>query len=118
MTCFWDGLIAGLGQSRITEILNIDSEPAKFIETLKNKNGMTYNVLWNGQKISDKEQYENMTAIKNINIDNIYNGYTCSSSDPFLFLISQIFNVNINFSFNKIPIYYTNVTNYQVVKTI
>ena len=68
----------------------------EFIIFLKNSNLMTKNIIWNGSKLSNMELQENMHAIKTFNINNINNGYGCSTCDPFLLLICELFCVNIN----------------------
>ncbi len=115
MTCFWDGLISALGEERIKNVLNYKitkkkkNNVKKFIQALKKKNIKTVNVLWNDEKISSKLLGENMVAINSLNIEAIGHGYLCSCCEPFLFLIAQLFDVNIKHEYFKTTIKYTNV---------
>ena len=100
MTCFWKGIIKGLQRDDfeyVTKMKNCRKPTIKeFIIFLKNSNLMTKNIIWNGSKLSNMELQENMHAIKTFNINNINNGYGCSTCDPFLLLICELFCVNIN----------------------
>lgn len=105
MTCFWKGTMDGLCKKQVTIVT-----PEKFITFLKEYNVKTYDVLWNDQKLSEKELIENQLRVKELDIKSIWNGYDCSSCDPFLLLISQVFKVHINHDFNGTKIKYTNIT--------
>jgi hypothetical protein len=100
MTCFWKGILKGLHRDDfeyVTKMKNCRKPTIKeFIIFLKNSNLMTKNIDWNNSKLSNMELQENMHAIKTFNINSINNGYACSTCDPFLLLISEIFCVNIN----------------------
>ena len=52
---------------------------------------ITSDVLWNGQSLRQQEMEENLKHIKEYNIQTICRGYLCSSCDPFLLLICQIY---------------------------
>ncbi len=104
MTCFWKGTMDGLCKKRVTRIT-----PEKFITFLKKYNYKTYDVLWNGRKLSEQELKENQLRVHELKLNSIWNGYDCSSCDPFLLLISQVFKVHIEHDFNGTKIRYTNI---------
>ena len=91
MTCFWDGLRQGL---------NVNSSNEEFISFLKTKNTKKTNVLWNNNSLSDKELEENFIHIEEFNMKSIRNGYDCSTCDPFLILICEVYNINIKHNYN------------------
>jgi hypothetical protein len=91
MTCFWDSLRKGLG---------VKSNNHVFINYLKKKNKMVSDVIWNNKNITRKQADENFTHIKDFNINKIHNGYDCSIFDPFLILITYLFEVDIDHNYN------------------
>jgi hypothetical protein len=102
MSCFWDSLIAGL--NNISCLFNT---PIDLVKYLKENNRDTINVLIN-DKLSVKRIEENKEAIENYSENKINDGYFCSSEDPFLFLTSELFELNIYFNFNGNQINYKN----------
>ena len=52
-------------------------------------------VLWQGQRIKDREIKEHLQAIKDYEINGIVHGHLTSTCDSFLLLICQLFSVNI-----------------------
>jgi len=98
MTCFWDSIRESLN-------LNLISNE-EFINNLKNKNNLTKDIKWNNEYLNDKQLEENYQHIKNFEISDIYNGYDCSSCEPFLFLIANIYKKNIYHNYNGIDILY------------
>jgi hypothetical protein len=113
MTCFWDGLISALGDKQISEILNVkikkkSIKPIKFVEKLKENNKMTENVTWNEQKLTEQEMKENYERVKELDTDIINKGYLCAASDPFLFLVCELFEINIIFNMNGTVFKYIN----------
>jgi hypothetical protein len=115
MTCFWDGLIQALIKSQtnllgITNILGITGKlnAVSFSESLKKKNCMTDNIIWNNESLSEQFKQENMQMISDFELSTINKGYLCSSCDPFLLLISQIFRIDINHDYNGYNIIYKN----------
>ena len=111
MACFWNSIIESLNRTDLDK-LNIKRfrNPLSLVLFLKVKNCKTTDVLWNSEVLSPKQMEENMEAIKNYNHRNIYSGYFCSTFEPMLFLISQLFKVNIHHEFNGTPILYVNFT--------
>ena len=135
MTCFWDGLIAGLGQRRIHEVLALKSKrgrpikPVQFVEALQKKNRRTIDVAWrtccaagafgdtnpgdeNARRGSvtqlDRSLLDaNFRAVKELDARAIWHGYLSSSMDPFMLLVCQLFRVKIAYDFNGARIIYT-----------
>lgn len=100
-TCVYDGLIKILHKNNLLQNIT----PSHFVTILKTLNKKT-NILINNKKLSSKEQIENIERIKSI--DNINAGYFCSSSDPILILVCDLYKVNIIHDFNGTIINYTN----------
>lgn len=84
MTCFWDSIIHGLECNH--------TRPVSFIEYLKSENRETASVLVNDKPLTNLEKKENFEAIKELRLEN---GYLCSTSDPLLCLVSEIFQIQI-----------------------
>ena len=109
MSCFWDTLINRLKKEDISKLLNItDYTPKVFSNALKNENKKIENVLWNGNTLSEKEKIENFEHIKEYDINTIKNGYLCSTCDPFLILLSEIFQIKIIHHYDGVIINYEN----------
>ena len=99
MTCFWDGILKRLSNEDFKKF-NINKPRNKdFVVFLKNHNTKTTNVKWNNEKLTEKQLEENFTHIKDFNVKSIGGGYLCSTCEPFLFLVSHLFNVNINHNY-------------------
>src|SRR5438132_35133 len=101
MTCVWKGLI---------KKLKLKMKPEGLLNMVKKKNIPTKDILWNGEKISEQIQKENMEWIRSLSVENIHNGYHCSTCDPLLFLIAQLYNVSIEHHYQKTKIIYLNVS--------
>ena len=86
MTCFWDGIIRSLTQ-----------EDLQLLNSNKNINNKDFILLL-------KKNYE---MVKNFNENNINQGYDCSSCDPIMILLSELFNITIHHNFNGNIIKYT-----------
>ena len=97
MTCFWDSINNALR-------LNINSR--SIVSLLKNNNKKTVNVLWNGTPLTEQQMDENFERINTINIDGIGSGYDCSTFDPVLFLVSELYRVDIKHTFIDTTINY------------
>jgi len=104
MSCFWDELV-----QRLKEIHAIspgtDSHGLSIL--LKEKNVKTVGVKWQGYHISEQQMIENFNHVRNYDVNTIGNGYDCSTCDPFLLLVSEVFRVNIHHMYLNTPIYYT-----------
>ena len=108
MTCFWQGLINSLDTKDFIKV-GYKNKPneIKYVELLKLNNKLCENVTWQSTILTKQFLQESFEAIKNLNISSIRNGYLCSTCDPFLILVSEIFKVNINHNYNNIIINYT-----------
>ena len=96
MTCFWDGLLKGLHEKDYKQFDLKKINKIKLILLLKKHNKKTDDVLWNTNKLSEKELKENFKAVRDYNEkNNIQNGHLCSTCDYMLALICSLFNINI-----------------------
>ena len=95
MTCFWDGLLKGLHEKDYKKFDLKKINKIKLILLLKKHNKKTDDVLWNTNKLSEKELKENFKAVRDYNENNIQNGHLCSTCDYMLALICSLFNINI-----------------------
>jgi hypothetical protein len=112
MTCFWNGILESLYINDI-EMIKFYNKPniKELINYLKNNNKLVLNVVWNNFILSNKELYENKISIDNYDINTRNNGYLCSTCDPFLLLVSELFQVDIIHKYNGIEIIYKNIKN-------
>ncbi len=91
MTCLWDAL---------RNKLQVKENNKDFILYLKKSNKMNNSILWNNEKLSVKQLEENFEHIQNFDETKIGDGYDCSTCDPFLILICEIYDVNIHHNYN------------------
>lgn len=101
MTCFWDGLIAALQPFGLKNISVFN-----FVSKLKSRNHQVDNVMVQGTLISDKARSENFEAVEEYDSNQTEQGYYCSTSDPFLILVSYVFRVDIIHNYNGSNITY------------
>ena len=108
MTCFWDGIIRSLTQEDL-QLLNSNKNinNKDFILLLKKNNKICENVKWQEEQLNIELLKENYDMIKNFNENNINQGYDCSSCDPIMILLSELFNITIHHNFNGNIIKYT-----------
>ena len=115
MTCFWDGIMTGLGVNVINRTLGSDFKPMKkwncsrieeFILLLKNANQLTKNVTWNGHQLTESECLENFSVVEKFTATDIANGHNTCACDPFLCLVCELFRTNLDFHFNGTEIMY------------
>ena len=109
MSCYWDTLIKKINKKDIELLLDLKVnmiKPKFFAKYLKRKNKLVNTILCNNNKITEQQQKENFEHIKEYNIDIVNNGYLCSTSDPFLILIADIFSITINNYYNNSLIVY------------
>jgi len=117
MTCFWDGIILSLDIKDFQKLnINIKPSPTEFVERLKKYNTKTNNVSWCNNEISVKQIDENYEAVQNYDINHINTGYYCSTFDPFLFLISELFNLEIYHKYLNNTITYKNNNSIKIVE--
>jgi hypothetical protein len=109
MTCFWDSILQGIFKLNIQlKSLPELSTPKNFVIYLKNNNKITNNILIFEHELRDSQKQENYDAIKSFDENSIYQGYFCSSFDPFLMLVCELFQINIKHKLCGIDINYTN----------
>ena len=119
MSCFWDTLLSRIKKDDIQTILSLHNPtPKDFANTLKNKNIPTDNVLWMGEEITQQMKEENIEHIEGYDSSTIPNGYLCSTCDPFLLLITELFQLAIIHHYNKTIINYQHKTNIKYTITI
>jgi hypothetical protein len=108
MTCFWDGILRNINQEDFNLLnINKNNNNKEFIILLKKNNKLCKNVQWQSENINEQLLKENYEMIKNFNENNINQGYDCSSCDPFIILLSELFKINIHHNFNGVLIKYT-----------
>jgi hypothetical protein len=104
MSCFWDALIQRLHE---IHVIPPGTTPHRLAMLLREKNVKTVGVKWQGSHISEQQMAENFHHVKDYNVNTINNGYDCSTCDPFLLLVSEVFKVNIHHTYLNTPIHYT-----------
>lgn len=106
MSCVWIALIKALplrNRRRVT--------PSILFQYIKLHNVETPDITRNGIKLSKQEQAENFKAIENLDANCLEKGYDCSTADPLLFLVAQLYGVSIEHRFLKATIRYANGRN-------
>jgi len=115
MSCFWDSLIRLISNEDKAEyfntVVNAPLNPHNFVVILKEVNKYTENVLWNNQELTKQQQEENKEAINEYNKDLTSAGYYCSTFEPFLFLLVEYLEIEINHNYNGTMIIYRNKKN-------
>ena len=100
MTCFWDGILNRLTQEDYALVGFYPAKnPRELIKLLQYLNRETPCCTWNDTKISEKEIKENFEHVRSFNPMSISDGYDCSTSDPFLFLVSELFSLEIHHTY-------------------
>lgn len=112
MACFWIGILGALDNATINTFIHkpyndAKPRPPEFINILKKYNVKTRDILWNESELTEKELEENFEHIRDYNLSKINQGYDCSTCDPFLLLVAQLFKVNITHNYNGHVIKYT-----------
>ena len=90
MTCFWDGIMASLGDDDKKTLNICDGSIYSLIDSLKNKNCMTMGLKWQTEQLSDMELKQNMAHVDAYEKTDAQNGYLCSTCDPFLALLCHL----------------------------
>lgn len=103
MSCFWDSLVRALTNEEL-KLLMVRRNTPDVIKSIKLVNQLTPDVLWQGRRLTAKEQKENFEHVKNYDEKTYRRGYLTSSGDPFLILFSQLYAWNIEFKYQNIPI--------------
>lgn len=100
MTCFWDGILHHLKDEDFQRVFQINKPSNKnFVKILKTNLRKTKDIIWNGETLTNKQLEENYEHIKDFNVDSIHGGYLCSTCEPFLFLVCELFKMNINHNY-------------------
>jgi hypothetical protein len=96
MSCFWQGVTQALAKAGL---LRHNPSPAEFSKFLRDNNALTPGVQWQGAALPDQVLQENFERVASCdgrqNSNEITNGYLTSSCDPFLLLVSHLFEVDI-----------------------
>jgi hypothetical protein len=116
MSCFWVGLINKIPIYHFNKYLPdcLEITIPELISFLKTFNSLTENVIWQGQFLEYQLMIENSLRIDNLSLLDIGNGYDCSSCEPVLLLICQLFEVNIDHNYNQKIIKYRNIKNINI----
>ncbi len=108
MTCFWDGILAGLSASHRDALrLPPQPRPIHLVSRLQALNAPTPGLLWEGTPLTDKMLEENEAHVREFSPQSLASGYWCSTCDPFLCLLCHTLRVNIVHTYLGHPIQYT-----------
>ena len=112
MSCFWDSLINTINIQDFKYYLNYNNNnkpnPQFFANLLKQNNMKTSNIVWNNIALTEKQLDENYEAVNCYDTNTVNNGYFCSTFEPFLFLVSELFEVSIQHNYNGNNQFYEN----------
>jgi len=110
MACFWNGILAQLTLDDFKPFyLEKKPTPSNFVLLLQVNNVRTSSVSWQNETMSEFTMEENLQAIEGYNPKHINNGYNCSICDPFLFLVAEIFKVNITHKYLNTIVHYCHI---------
>lgn len=107
MSCVWYGLI---------KKLKLKYKPLTLYNFIKINNRKTLNVMCNGTFPTETQLIENYERIEKLNQNEVQNGYNCSTFDPLIFLISELYKVNIIHNYNGVIIRYEYIENDNINK--
>ncbi len=97
--CFWNGILSKLNDEDYKfanfNFIKSTNKINFFIEQLILKNTRTNKIQWQNSLLSKKEINENFEHVQNFNKSSVNNGYDCSTFDPFLLLITELFQLEI-----------------------
>lgn len=104
MACFWNGILSQLSPADFLPFgLEKKPKPKQFVLLLQINNVRTSAVSCQGTRLTEQQMEENYQSVEGYDKEKVNDGYLCSSSDPFLFLVSEIFLVDIDHKYlNKI----------------
>ena len=113
MSCFWDAILNKIKIEDFQKIFNHNGKPnpETFAKMIIEKNMKTENVLWNSQILKEKQLQENYEHIQGYNTSSVSQGYDCSTCDPFLLIICEVFTINIQHVYLGNTIEYTHTKN-------
>ena len=109
MTCYWDSIRDSLTLDDYNR-LDFNHKPnlQQFISTLKTKNTLVNNVLWQGNGFRNQEISEHFEAVKSYNTNDIHNGHLTSICDSFILLLCELLEISIEHKYLNNVIYYKN----------
>ena len=96
MTCVWKGLLNCLDESDFAKFgMNKKPKELEFVRFLKSKNRLCHNVTWQHENLSNQFLDECFKAVKVFDEHSIRRGYFCSTCDPFIILVCELFKVDV-----------------------
>ena len=117
MTCVWKGLLDCLNNDDFKGFkLMKKPRELQFVKLLKSKNMKCNSISWQGEPLSNQFLDECFEAVKCFNEHSINRGYYCSTCDPFIILVSELFNVNIIHRYCGNIIHYKNKNAKRTIK--
>ena len=96
MSCFFDAIFGRLTPEWKKRV---GGTPARLPAFFAENNLDTPNVLCNGVTLSPKQRQENKAHILEMKNHNINSGYLTSFYEPYFYLCSELFDVDINFNY-------------------
>ena len=113
MSCFWDSILNKVRIEDFQKIFNHSGKPnpETFAKMLIKENVKTENVLWNSQILKEQQLQENYEHIQEFNVSNVNQGYDCSTCDPFILIICELFKISIQHVYLGKTIEYTHKKN-------
>jgi hypothetical protein len=115
MSCVWNGLLQAIKvdyatcEDNVLKTKILALTTYSLLKLLQYNNKYTHDVKWCGNYLSPKQYIENHTHIKTLNESCIPNGYDCGTCEPLLFMVSDVFKVDILHMYNSNAMTYTYV---------
>ena len=106
MSCVWQGLI---------DSLQLKTTPEAFCTLIKSKNRDTPDMLIQNIPLTPQIQKENIDHISAIKIKDVNKDYFCSTSDPLLLLVGQLYNLSIEHIYCGTKISYENKNSSKII---
>ena len=105
MTCFWDGILAVLGDDDKCRLgLRGAVTHRNLIEALQARNAPTEHLTWQAQVLTSQQVHENWVHVRDYDQAEAPKGYLCSSFEPFLCLLAHLLEKTVHFRFNGFPV--------------
>jgi hypothetical protein len=101
MTCVWDSILHALCSHGLLSVMSVTARPSpiQLVNWLKGSNRKTPGVQWNGDSLTAKQHDENFEHVQSFQGGTIAGGYDCAACEPFLFLVCELFRVNIDHNY-------------------
>ena len=114
MTCFWNGLYHKLSDDDFKFINEIKCKSLQDLITLLKRYFNLFDIdyiFYHGsdgkiEPLSKQFLSECKKAVLDYNIESMYNGYYCSTCDPFLILVCMLFKITIEHKYINVDIKY------------